>query len=180
MDNKTIAELKESGDYDQIFNSYLRMVKKVCRVCNDVSDDSIADGMLGLYKAIESFNPELGVLFSSYSWRSIKWAVMRGIRNRRRPMKDMSILLRNRLVRFSYEEDFTALQDRKRLVNKIRRALDNLLPKYRDIMISVFYEGRTYQNIADELGVSKVRIKQIVDKSLEHLRKWYSLNYFLE
>ena len=64
MDNKTIAELKESGDYDQIFNSYLRMVKKVCLVCNDVSDDSIADGMLGLYKAIEGFNPELGVLFS--------------------------------------------------------------------------------------------------------------------
>ena len=79
--------IQEHGDpmaREQMIQANLRLVVKIAKVYvnNGMSiNDLVAEGNLGLMRAVEEFDPEAGVRFSTYAAWWIKQAIKRAIVN---------------------------------------------------------------------------------------------------
>ena len=47
---------------------------------NILLEDLIQDGMIGLIMAFREYDPDTGVLFKTFAWNKIRWAIMDGLR----------------------------------------------------------------------------------------------------
>ena len=72
-------------------------------------------------------------------------------------------------------QEFALTEDAERRVD-ILRAIDKLDPESREIVFMRYYLRSTYQEIGDELRISKVAVKKKIDKILSQL-KIYIGNY---
>ena len=58
-------------------------------------------------------------------------------------------------------------------LEKLRAAMETLLPRQRDLIREVFFEEKTLTEIADEYGVSYQALQDRLCKILERLRKFF-------
>ena len=56
------------------------------------------------------------------------------------------------------------------LVESVRDALVLLTPRYRNVVVAHFIDGRDMRSIADELGVSPSRVSQLCTEGVRRLR----------
>lgn len=84
-EEKTLGRLVQRGDAearDRMILSNLRLVVKIAKSfvgCGLPFTDLIAEGNLGLFRAVEKFNPELGFRFSTYATWWIKQAIKKSL-----------------------------------------------------------------------------------------------------
>lgn len=67
-----------------MINSNLRMVMKIASEYKDKGidhDDAVQFGMLGLIRAVDKFDPDLGFRFSTYAYNWIRESIGRGVMN---------------------------------------------------------------------------------------------------
>lgn len=62
-------------------------------------------------------------------------------------------------------------QERQALLDKLRDAIEMLQPQQKDLILKIFFEGRTCTSIADEDGVSKAAISNRLKKIYAALGK---------
>lgn len=88
-----LARLVQDGDHaarDEMVRANLRLVVKLAKENMGRGldlDDMIAEGNLGLMHAVEYFDPEVGVRFSTYAKYWIKEAIERAIKNTGRTIR---------------------------------------------------------------------------------------------
>lgn len=85
-------------DHETAILSNLRLVIKIAKEVshswgNAPFDDLVQDGVLGLEKAIERFDPSLGFAFSTFATNSIKEAIRVSLRNSTQPIRISERLL---------------------------------------------------------------------------------------
>ena len=73
--------LKNGSQYarDKLVNHNLRLVAHISKKYhnkNDISDDLISIGTIGLIKAVNTFNSDKGVRLSSYAARCIEKSIL--------------------------------------------------------------------------------------------------------
>lgn len=68
-------------------------------------------------------------------------------------------------------DDPATLCEKKDNIRLIKEAISNLKPEYQQVIMMKFYENKTRNQIAEIMGVSPERIRQIEEKSYEILRK---------
>ena len=56
------------------------------------------------------------------------------------------------------------------LVESVRDALVSLTPRYRNVVVAYFIDGRDMRSIADDLGVSPSRVSQLCTEGVRRLR----------
>jgi len=144
------------------------------RSCDPDEDDRLSDAMFGLARAVERFNPWKGYRFSTYACNAIlRVLVHRGARQRRYralfPVQhDVS------LERPSQSPDSRTALYAERLTRVMSANLAELTELETRIIAERFPRDRedrlTLQKIADGMGLSKERIRQIQDLSLRKLR----------
>lgn len=66
------------------------------------------------------------------------------------------------------EQDFIRLEDKKML----HAALAELLPRQQRLIWQVFFENRTYADIAREDGVDSSAIRHAVERALKKIKKY--------
>lgn len=142
------------------------------------AEDAYADALYEFLHNIMNFDPTKDLRLSTYVQTSISHILSNYFNKKRNVGENSEINVphnrsdesENKLSfdrmhqnRESGEEDY----DRKEYLSHV---LESLQPKLKIIMEKYFYEGQTYEEIGQELGLTKQRIQQLIEKALESIR----------
>lgn len=144
----------------------------------DQMSELISEGTLPLIRSVELFDVSLGNRFSTYATWAVRNQMFRFLKRRDSRIESVGgedDLWTNRLVddRGVPEEDERLAAQRGELV---QRLLSQLSERERIVVASRFGleghpQGQSLNDIAQQLGLSKERVRQIVIASLEKLHE---------
>lgn len=195
-------------------------------------EDLISDGMVGLVKAIDAFEPERGFKFSTYATPVIRGSILNGlrkltwlperkateVRNFQKAVDKLSKVTGRRPseediakeLEISAKEVFSIIADMSSMYlmsldmplgaedsdasmgdlvedtgftgpdqeyefeeerEALRRSLDKLGDRDKDIIESHYFGGETFDSISKRLGISKQRVSQLHLKAVRYMRK---------
>lgn len=144
-------------------------------------EDLVQEGMIGLYKAIRDYKPDRQASFRAFADLCIKRQIISAIKTatRQKHMPLNSYVSLNKPV-YDEENDRTLLDviegavtnPEELYINKedmlhMEAALDTLLSSFERQVLSVFLDGKSYQEIAALLG----RHTKGVDNALQRIKK---------
>ncbi len=143
-------------------------------------DDLINSGVLGLIRAIQTYDASRNPNFKAYAALKIKFAIFEELRNRSfisSWYKDRGVTLVSsddeRAEKSAVKEDqatpHTELQ-RTEISEVLEYALSKLPEMQRNILIMAYYQGLYFQEIADHFKLSHARICMVKDQALTRLR----------
>jgi RNA polymerase primary sigma factor len=165
---------------DQIIKANMRLVIAIVKkfvTPKHSFDDLLSDGIISLMQAVDKFDYDRGFRFSTYAYRAIARNAYRTITDQHKEEGRFDA---------SVSEDLTSLpeQDRTSPLNehewvRMRTMLSNLLPQLdrreQFILRGRFALGahrqvRTFQCLADKLGISKERVRQLEQRAVAKLQ----------
>ena len=171
----TDEELFTLLPYDKLAEKefYKRYKKKVVNIVKNYKlnslekQDLIQEGMIGLFKAIDTFNKEFGVKFSTYSKKCIENQIKNALNTLwKHKIKEVSSdekigeLIENRNPELkAIEEEYN---DR---IMKFIRSFDKL----EQSVIERFLENKSYKVIASELDISLKKVDNVLSKMRKKL-----------
>lgn len=144
-------------------------------------EDLVQEGMIGLYKAIRDYKPDRQASFRAFADLCIKRQIISAIKSatRQKHMPLNSYVSLNKPV-YDEDNDRTLLDviegkvtnPEELYINRedmllMEAALDNLLSSFERQVLSVFLDGKSYQEIATLLG----RHTKAVDNALQRIKK---------
>ncbi|QDT41858.1 RNA polymerase sigma factor RpoD [Gimesia alba] len=166
---------------NQIFRSNMRLVVSIIKKCvtpHVTFDDLLSDGIWTLMKAVDKFDYDRGFRFSTYAYRAITNYAYRKIADQRKehsrftqakqeqPLEEVTEEKRPEMDEQTWlelsellEQKIESLDQREQLIVRARYALG------RDSKV------QTFQKLADQLGVSKERVRQLEQRAVAKLRK---------
>lgn len=149
-------------------------------------DDVITYGIIGLYKAMNKFNPELGLAFSTYAWH---W-IMQSIARRCLWNRDIVNTKHKGVTRFIFKSfddpdrwegydtcNSTTDKHESVFVNiHIEKYLDDLPDRTRSLMRYKFgfepdSENMTLRQIGKLHGICHERVRQIINEQIKKMRR---------
>jgi len=180
-----IAQLEQFLDEaaavrDRIIRANMRLVISIVKKFvspNFSFDELLSDGIMTLMNAVEKFDYDRGYRFSTYAYRSIARNAYRRVMDRKKELSKHSMIAEG-AIEGSLEDRGTASMDEKtweRLRNLLGGFLDRLDKRERMIVQARYALGKhrnvqTFQSIADKLGVSKERVRQLEQRAVGKLR----------
>lgn len=191
-DGELISLIRNNNDQatELLLKKYKNMVAGKARrlfLQGGDQEDLIQEGMIGLYQAINNFDPEQNVPFKSYASSVVDSRLYDAVRTAAR--KKHQPLNQSLSLDYSYDDltedepisliemlsDRSALTPENLLLNKEMRIslenfLNNHLSKYEDQVAVLYLRGKTYKEIADELNVTT----KSVDGALQRVRKKFT------
>jgi len=143
-------------------------------------DEILSDGILTMMKAVEKFDYRFGFRFSTYAFRSIARTAYRSVNDRQRHRKmepDGTELLLG--IQDSRPTSHRPERDWESMQSQLLGLLSQLDEREQWILHCRFGLGdqpkaRPFQSIADELGLSKERVRQLEKRAIDKLREMAS------
>lgn len=179
---RRIDGLMKASDWhrDCIVKSNMRLVisiiKKFVNQHNGF-DDLLSDGIVAVLRAVEKFDVALGFRFSTYATQVVRRNTYRKVMEKQKErQKNIASLSENGLD-FSDDQKSSSMSEERwhALRNRLALMLDHLDRREKFIIRARFSLGghrkvQTLQRLADVLGVSKERIRQLEKRALDKLR----------
>ncbi|MBQ8094530.1 MAG: RNA polymerase sporulation sigma factor SigH [Clostridia bacterium] len=187
MTDENVVRLAQSGDTqatDYLLNKFKPLVTLKCRpyfLIGADRDDINQEGMIGLYKALQEFDPERSATFSCYAELKIQNQVMSAVRATSRqkhiPLNYYVSLqtpvyedgnprtLMDTLVEQKNVDPMELLIGQEDLDSIEQHLLPLLSPLERDVFYA-YVEGKSYQEIANSLG----RSTKSIDNTIQRLK----------
>jgi RNA polymerase sigma factor (sigma-70 family) len=182
QDLKRIEELQEEATdiKDHLISCNMRLVVAIAKRHSGQTDnffELLSDGNMSLIRAVEKFDYSRGNKFSTYA----SWAIMK---NFARSIPEE----KHRRERYltGHEELFEAAPDTRsdeqeclasaeQAVNRVNRLLEHLEPRERQIIrmragLDDNAKGMTLEEIGQELGITKERVRQLNVRIMNKLR----------
>ncbi|MCA9223114.1 MAG: sigma-70 family RNA polymerase sigma factor [Planctomycetales bacterium] len=165
---------------DRIIQANMRLVIAIVKkfvTPRHSFDDLLSDGTMSLMQAVDKFDFDRGFRFSTYAYRAIARNAYRAIMDQRKAsrrfMADTEVLTEEAI-----DEGSTASMDEQtwsRLRNLLSGMMHQLDRRERFILRGRYALGshrrvRTFQCLADKLGVSKERVRQLEQRALTKLQ----------
>ncbi|MGN0554179.1 MAG: sigma-70 family RNA polymerase sigma factor [Oscillospiraceae bacterium] len=178
-DNELIAAIRRDSDRQSkdskdavsvIISRYMKLVLKRAHTysdnCSDL-EDLTQEGLLALCNAIESFSCENGAKFSSFAdacvtnrIRTAAAAIAKHKEN------DISVIAdENDIADADSSPENICLE--KESDSRIRRKVESVLAPMEVKVFDLYFEGRSYREIAEILGISE----KSVDNAVFRIRK---------
>ncbi|HRT52136.1 MAG TPA: sigma-70 family RNA polymerase sigma factor [Anaerohalosphaeraceae bacterium] len=142
-------------------------------------DELAADALIGLWNAMRTYSPDLGLSFESFARRKMRHAIQDGLRERhflsRRlrqqfgenpPMRISFEVFLDRCETTGRQDEHLEDVDRRDLVEFL---LGQLSPLVRQWLVERFWQDHTYTHIAADHGVSRKHVAFEIQKALESL-----------
>ncbi|MCH2201492.1 MAG: sigma-70 family RNA polymerase sigma factor [Fuerstiella sp.] len=174
---RLLAEAEKARE--EIVRANLRLVMSIARKqssSEDERDEFVAEANAILLNAIDKFDFARGYRFSTYVTHAIQRHLYRLIsrRNKRKhhEVNEEDLLLSNAS---SHDSDEPTQKDIMAAASSILAQLDDLLdPRECAIVrgrfgLDPYGKGRTLRELGEELGISKERVRQILQQSIEKL-----------
>ena len=193
-DNKTDEELIEiikSGDklaFDYLMNRYKELVNiKVSKyfIVGAEHDDIVQEGLIGLFKAIKSYKPEMKNSFKSFANMCIERQLITAIKtSNRQKHAPLNSYLSLNISAYDEDEsnsdtalidvfDATLMEDpldmitKKEYYQKIEDTIDKSLSDLKKKVLNKYINGESYVKIAEDLDTP---VKSI-DNAIQRIRK---------
>ena len=189
--DEDLVEIIRSGDklaFDYLINRYKELVNiKVSKyfIIGAERDDIVQEGLIGLFKAIKSYKPEMKSSFKSFANMCIERQLITAIKssNRQKHLPLNSYLSLNISAYNEEESDSdTALIDvfdsalvedpldtitKKEYYKKVEDTIDKSLSDFEKKLLSKYINGKSYTEIAEDL---QTPVKSI-DNAIQRIRK---------
>ncbi len=191
ISDEDLIEIIKSGDkgaFDYLINKYKELVNmKVGKyfIIGAERDDIIQEGLIGLFKAIKSYKPDMQNSFKSFANMCIERQLITAIKtsNRQKHMPLNSYLSLN-ISAYDEEEgeSDTSLMDifdsemiedpldtitKKEYYKDLQSTIDKTLSDFEKKVLNKYINGKSYVQIADELDTT---VKSI-DNAIQRIRK---------
>lgn len=177
------ADLRAAQEVrDYIVQANMRLVVSLARryQSNLMSlDDLISTGNLTLMKAVERFDYSRGFRFSTYATHSIRRDFFRAAGRRQKnqdreqptPSEMLSDSLPSREAPVDGSDEALPPAELLHLVDRYLPARERMIVRKR---YGLNEDGRSYtlRDLADEMGVSKERVRQLQMRAVNRLRQW--------
>lgn len=137
-------------------------------------EDLISDGFFGLRRAVELFDPERGVKFSTFAGMKIVGAIKDGMRARDwvpRNMRSRAEVPTIGTIEFLIEKGGRKRED---LSPDFEELISGLPVQGKTVVRLMFLEGLNQKQAAVRMGLSGGRVSQIYRESMEWLRSRWS------
>jgi RNA polymerase primary sigma factor len=141
-------------------------------------DDMLSEGTMSLMHAVDKFDFDRGFRFSTYAYRAIARNAYRTIMDRHRDSSRFASGSEDVLFDVVDEHDSGWISEHtwNRLRKQMGSMLDQLDRREQFIIRSRFALGahrkvRTFQSLADRLGISKERVRQLEQRAVDKLRR---------
>lgn len=152
------------------------IVKKFVNQYN-AFDDLLSDGIVALIRAVEKFDYDRGFRFSTYATQVVRRNAYRTVVQKQKERFKMVGGLQELGLDVSDEERQPAISEHRwhELRSRLAVMLDDLDRREKFIIRARFSLGshrkvQTLQALADRLGVSKERVRQLEKRALDKLR----------
>lgn len=165
---------------DRIVEANLRLVFSIVKKfvnTNNTFDDLLSDGIVGLIRAVEKFDYDRGFRFSTYATQVVRRNSYRTVVTNQQDRQKVAGGLQDMDIELP-EEDRTGAMSEKRwheLRARLAVMLNDLDRREKFIVRARFSLGshrkvHTLQSLADRLGISKERVRQLERRAMEKLR----------
>lgn len=179
MDEKNEIELLKSAKdneetVEMILQAYKPLVSKIARqyfLMGGEMDDLIQEGMIGLYKAINSYDKEKNASFKTFATLCIKRKIQTAVKQ--------SLTLKNSLYRDLFDDSILDIIDtpsakenpEEKAISKekyeyIGLEIEKRLSQFEKDVLKKYLSGMTYDDIASALEVTR----KSVDNALSRIR----------
>lgn len=142
-------------------------------------DDLLSDGIFTLIRAVDKFDTDRGFRFSTYAYRAITSNTCRKIANRQKELSRQATSA-NQLIYESLENPTPSGMNEQtwtqlngvltQLIQRLDRR-EQLILRSRHALGS-HRTTHTFQDLANRLGISKERVRQLEHRAVQKLRTW--------
>jgi RNA polymerase primary sigma factor len=165
---------------DRMVKSNMRLVisivKKFVNKQNGF-DDLLSDGIVALIRAVDKFDVGLGFRFSTYATQVVRRNTYRRVMEKQKERQRITLSIHESGVDVSDEHRSPSMSEGRwqELRGRLATMLDRLDRREKLIVRARFSLGghrrvQTLQRLADKLGVSKERVRQLEKRALDKLR----------
>ena len=165
---------------DRIVEANTRLVFSIVKKfinTNNLFDDLLSDGIVALIRAVEKFDYDRGFRFSTYATQVVRRNAYREIVQNQQERAKMIGGLQDMDIDLSDEERSPAISESRwhELRSRLSLMLCDLDRREKFIIRARFSLGshrrvHTLQALADRLGVSKERVRQLERRAMDKLR----------
>lgn len=151
-------------------------------------DDLIQEGMFGALNAARLFDPEMGIKFTTYSFKAIQNYIVRAIQSSdfvskgaRNEGNQSKIYSYDRKTSRNMDKPVVDLFESKREPERSPYSMQEMLSmihddREREVIRLRFCEDMTLQEVGDVFGITRERIRQLEMRALESIRLGVTLN----
>lgn len=162
------------------------------------TEDLQQEGYIGLHLARERFNPSIGEFHQFAQWY-IKGYMQKYLTDNSRLVRVPSNVVKDKQnfedtqssnIYFSqqidedktYEDIYGPVQpefdipETNPIVTLLNQYLDKLKPNYQTILRLRYYDELTYEEIAEQLNVSRENVRQLHDKAINKLQEFFGID----
>jgi RNA polymerase primary sigma factor len=173
--------LREASDVrDQIIRANMRLVISIVKkfvTPKHSFDELLSDGIVSLMHAVDKFDYDKGFRFSTYAYRAIARNAYRSITDQHKEDSRYDMAVSEDLTNVPEEERTSSLGEQEwiQMREHLARMMHRLDRRERFIIRGRFALGshrkvRTFQCLADKLGVSKERVRQLEQRAINKLQ----------
>lgn len=198
FDDLCLVEKAQNGDgkaMEEILLRYKKMVRRKASnlfIAGGDYEDVIQEGMIGLFKAVRTFNAKKDVAFSSYAVYCVLSQIYDAVKaasRKKHESLNLSISLEGLML--NEEEDPFNLLDvyidlskpapdeqviSKEEIESLHDFIDRELTRNEKDAILLFIEGYTYSQIADKLGRSIKSVDSAISRSRDKFEMYKKQN----
>jgi RNA polymerase sigma factor (sigma-70 family) len=162
----------------RLIEAYQPLVFKVAmalRLHEAVLMDMIQEGTVGLIQAVERFDPDRGVRFSTFATYRVRGRILNALRRERgrgADVEDAGEALAK--VPDAAAADALASVEDAVLVRQIVAAIDGLPARERRILVGAFLAAEEPGRIADELKISLSHFYRLQQQALRKIRGMFA------
>lgn len=165
---------------DRIVQSNMRLVISIVKKfvnSSNAFDDLLSDGIVALMRAVDKFDYDRGFRFSTYATQVVRRNAYRTVVMRQKERAKVNCSLQEAGVDVSDETRESSMSEQRwhALRTRLTLMLDHLDRREKLIIRARFSLGghrrvQTLQKLAERLGVSKERVRQLEKRAMDKLR----------
>lgn len=187
-----VLALLKAADWhrDCVVKANMRLVISIVKKfvnANNAFDDLLSDGIVALMRAVDKFDYDRGFRFSTYATQVVRRNAYRLVVQKQRERMKIVGNLQDNGLDISDEDRAPTIDEHKwhELRSRLALLMDNLDRREKLIIRARFSLGghrtvQTLQRLADKLGVSKERVRQLEKRALDKLRGMADEMHFAE
>ncbi len=174
-DEELVALVLQDPDYflclmKRYENKLLAYIIRISGLKKEDAEDVLQDGLIKIYKNINSFNTSLK--FSSWAYRIIHNQVINNFHKiKSRPSFVFSDIGQDKVDQLASEFDLEKDTDKKIKSELIIETLNYLDNKYKEVLTLKFIEEKDYKEISDILKKPMGTIATLINRAKKQLKK---------
>lgn len=189
LTDEELVKYIQNGDETaetQLFERYKDLVTKISRgyfiVGGDI-EDIVQEGMIGLYKAIKSYNSQKDASFKTFAIICIKHqiqtAIKRALANKNKPLSYavslQSFSKTSENMEFLPIELILDITPAEKAIDKenffaLKQSINECLSDFEIKVLKLYLQGYSYKEIANQLSISQKSIDNALSRIKSKLR----------